>query len=57
MGIQKKVKTLGLFDNDTDAYNAWLTYKLELLEGMKEDIDKIDDRLYSSVKFKIKNLV
>lgn len=57
MGRQKKVKTLGLFDNNTDAYNAWLNYKLELLEGMKEEIDKIDIRLYEAVKFKIKNLV
>lgn len=57
MGSKKKVKTLGLFDNETDAHNAWLDYKLKMLEDMKEDLDKIDDRLYNSVKFKIKNLV
>ena len=56
MGSGKKVKTLGLFDNDTDAYNAWLSYKLEMLEGMKEDLDSIDKRLYNAVELKIRSI-
>lgn len=45
----KKQKNLGSYTEETDAYKAWLKYKLELALELKSDMDKIDLRIYPNI--------
>lgn len=45
----KKREHLGYFDNEINAYNAWLSRKLEHALDLKYEMDAIDLRIYPNV--------
>lgn len=47
---------LGRFHDETSAYNAWLTRKLEIALELKLEMDEIDLRIYPNVVKIIKNI-
>lgn len=51
-----KKEYLGVFDNELEAYNAWLTRKLEIALELKPEMDIIDLRIYPNVVEIIKNM-
>lgn len=53
----KKSEHLGYFVLEEDAYNAWLTRKLELANELKLEMDVIDLRIYPNIVGIIKSAV
>lgn len=47
---------LGLFNTPEEAYGEWLKAKINLIHGMKEELDLIDSRLYFSLLNKYQQL-
>lgn len=47
--ITGKGEHLGLFVNEIDAHNAWLSRKLDLAFQLKDKMDEIDERIYGNV--------
>ena len=47
--ITGKDNELGLFNTPEAAHEAWLNYKLELADQLKQDMDAIDQRIYPNV--------
>lgn len=47
---------MGLFDTEIDAHNAWKECKLESLEKLREQIDSIDPRIYSSILSRVETM-
>lgn len=47
---------LGLFDTEIDAHRAWKKRKLENLGNLRERIDSIDPRIYSSILSRVETM-
>ena len=54
--ITGKQHGLGLFNTPEAAYESWLTYKLQLADQLKQEMDAIDQRIYPNVVTIIKAL-
>jgi hypothetical protein len=54
--ITGKRHNLGRFNAPESAYESWLTYKLQLADQLKQEMDAIDQRIYPNVVKIIKAL-
>lgn len=53
INIESKLVHLGLFDNPIQAHYAWKAKKLEYLESRKDEINRIDGRLFGAMIAKV----
>lgn len=54
--ITKKQRHVGCYDDEIEAYNAWLARKLEIALELKSEMDAIDLRIYPNVVEIIKSM-
>lgn len=55
ISISDKAYNLGLFTDPRDAHKAWKDRKIELVNGFRDEIDRIDPRIYRGVMYKIES--
>lgn len=55
-GLGKR-ESLGLHSTPIEAHRAWLSRKIEIATEMKDEMDKIDERIYKNVISKINLMV
>lgn len=55
--ISGKLKYLGLYSTQEEAYVAWVTFKICQITEHKEYLDSIDTRLYDALINKIKSIL